>query len=127
MLRDIRSGHVQAVVVWDIDRLTRTPREIEDVIDLSEQRGVALAVVGGKDDIGTSDGRLLLRIKASIARREVEQMSRRLKRKYQEKAANGELSYAPRASRQRAAGAGTPPPSGGCSRASTRRLLSPSL
>jgi len=89
MIRAIESGHVQAIVVWDIDRLTRTPREIEDVIDLSERYGLAVGVVGGREDIGTSDGRLLLRIKASIARREVEQMSKRLKRKYEENATEG--------------------------------------
>ena len=37
MLQDIRSGYLQAIVVWAVDRLTRTPRELEDVIDLADR------------------------------------------------------------------------------------------
>lgn len=90
MLDDVASGLIDALVVWDIDRLTRTPRELEDVIDLADKFGLALANVGGDIDLSTSDGRMMARIKGTLARREVEQMSKRLKRKFQEKAEKGE-------------------------------------
>jgi len=90
MLSDVASGHINALVVWDIDRLTRTPRELEDVIDLADKHGLALANVGGEVDLSTSDGRMMARIKGTLARREVEQMSKRLKRKFKEKAENGQ-------------------------------------
>jgi site-specific DNA recombinase len=90
MMSDVASGHINALVVWDIDRLTRTPRELEDVIDLADKHGLALANVGGEVDLSTSDGRMMARIKGTLARREVEQMSKRLKRKFQEKAEKGE-------------------------------------
>lgn len=90
MLRDVRSGHLQAVVVWDIDRLTRTPREIEDVIDFADEYGLALANVGGDIDLSTSDGRMMARIKGALARAETEKMGKRLQRRFLQKAELGE-------------------------------------
>ncbi|MGG7509384.1 recombinase family protein [Plantibacter sp. YIM 135249] len=90
MVTDIKAGHINAIIVWDVDRLTRTPRELEDVIDMANTHGLALANVGGDIDISTPDGRMMARIKGTVARREVESMSRRLKRKFQEKAEKGE-------------------------------------
>lgn len=90
MVADVARGHINALVVWDIDRLTRSPREIEDVIDLAERFGLALANVSGDDDLSTSDGRMMARIKGTLARREIEQMSKRLKRVFLQKAENGE-------------------------------------
>src|SRR5690625_4025976 len=53
MLTDVRAGRLGAVVVWDVDRLTRTMRELEDVIDFANHRGLALASVGGEIDLST--------------------------------------------------------------------------
>jgi len=89
MLADIRSGFIDAICVWDIDRLTRTPRELEDIIDLADQYKLSLANVAGEVNLSTSDGRLHARLKGIIARQEVEQQSKRLKRKFQERAENG--------------------------------------
>lgn len=85
----IQRGAIDAVVVFDIDRLTRTPSELEHFIDLADRHGVALASIGGEIDLATPQGRLTARIKGSVARHEVEQMSRRLKRKFQQSAAEG--------------------------------------
>lgn len=90
MLSDIRAGRIQALVVWDIDRLTRTPRELEDIIDLADKQGTALASVGGEVDLSTPQGRMTARIKGTVARHESEQMSRRLKRRFEQKALAGE-------------------------------------
>lgn len=35
MMTDLASGRAGALIVWDVDRLTRNPRELEDVIDLA--------------------------------------------------------------------------------------------
>jgi DNA invertase Pin-like site-specific DNA recombinase len=89
MLRDIRAGLVQAVIVWDIDRLTRTPREVEDFIELADATGLVLVNLTGMGEVETDDGRMMLRIKGALARREIEQMRKRLKRKYLENATQG--------------------------------------
>lgn len=89
MLADAAAGRIGAIVVWDTDRLTRQPRELEVVIDLADRLGLALASVGGEIDLATPQGRLTARIKGAVARHEVEQAARRIKRKTQERAENG--------------------------------------
>jgi len=89
LLSAIESGTIDALVVYDVDRLTRTPAELERFIDLADRHHTALASVGGEVDLATPQGRLTARIKGSVARHEVEQMSRRLKRKFQENAKEG--------------------------------------
>ncbi len=89
MLNAIEHRTIDAVIVWDVDRLTRTPAELEQFIGLADSHALALASIGGEVDLATPQGRLTARIKGSVARHEVEQMSRRLKRKFQENAKAG--------------------------------------
>jgi len=89
MMAALRAGQMTALVCWDVDRLTRSPRELEDVVDLPEQHGVALASVGGDIDLATPQGRLTARIKGSVARHESEQLARRIRRKMTERAEAG--------------------------------------
>ncbi len=89
LLSAIEAGAVDALVVYDVDRLTRTPAELERFIDLADRHHVALASIGGEVDLATPQGRLTARIKGSVARHEVEQMGRRLRRKFQENAKEG--------------------------------------
>lgn len=90
LLADVRAGVINAVVFWDADRLTRTVREGEDLIDLVDQFGLAVANVNGSEDLSTDDGRFIFRIKVATARREVDQLKRRLKRKFQQRAEEGQ-------------------------------------
>ncbi len=90
MMQALTAGRLGALVVWDVDRLTRTPRELEDVVDLAERRGVALASVGGEIDLATPQGRLTARIKGSVAKHESEQLARRVRRKMAERAEAGQ-------------------------------------
>jgi site-specific DNA recombinase len=89
LLEAIEARTIDALVVYDVDRLTRTPAELERFIDLADRHHTALASVGGEVDLATPQGRLTARIKGSVARHEVEQMSRRLKRKFAENAKEG--------------------------------------
>lgn len=71
----IQGGSLDAVVVWHIDRLTRSLIDLEDVIKLAEANGVTIATVTGDFDLGTDTGRMVARILASVARGEVERKS----------------------------------------------------
>ena len=53
LLADLEAGRMDAVVCWHVDRLTRSPRELEDVIDLHDGQGIALATVTGEIDLST--------------------------------------------------------------------------
>lgn len=88
MLTAVRAGQVDAVVVWDLDRLTRSPRETEDILDLA-QGGLQLASCGGMVDLATPQGRMVAGIKAQVARHEVDQLKRRMRRSLAQRAASG--------------------------------------
>ena len=92
LLDDLNGGLVEAVVVWDLDRLHRRPVELEEFLDLADRYKVALASVGGDVDLATPQGRMVARIKGAVARQEVEQISRRLRRKQLELAQAGKVS-----------------------------------
>ncbi|WP_310715014.1 recombinase family protein [Streptomyces lydicus] len=62
LLADINEGIVNAVVCWHVDRLTRSPRELEDVIDLADRHGLELATVSGEIDLATPTGRMIARM-----------------------------------------------------------------
>ena len=89
MLTDIREGRLDAVVAWDLDRLYRQPRELEDLIDLADAKRLKLATVGGDADLSTDNGRLFARIKGAVARAEVERKGARQRRAAQQLAETG--------------------------------------
>lgn len=90
LMADLRNGRIEGLIVWAIDRLTRTPRELEDIIDLAERRGLKLVNLRGDIDLATSQGRGMARMLGTFARMETEAMSTRLQRKYEDKARKGE-------------------------------------
>ena len=96
MLTDAQAGRVDAIVCWSVDRLTRHPRELEEIIDLYTSHHVALATVGGEINLGDPDGRMVARMTGVIARSEVEKMARRIRREIQQRAERG-LPHGPRA------------------------------
>ena len=85
MLADLRAGVVAAVVVYDLDRLTRRPIELEGFIDLVEAHGVLLANVAGDVDLTTGNGKMLARFKGAIARQEADRLGERVKRQKQQR------------------------------------------
>jgi site-specific DNA recombinase len=89
LCEDIRNGVIGKVAVWDMDRLHRQPRELEDFIDLAEKHGVELANVGGDVDLSTPSGRMFARMKGTVAKYEVEQKSARQKAANEERAKKG--------------------------------------
>lgn len=95
MIADAERGRIDAVVVWDVDRLTRKPAELETFIDLADRHGLSLASVGGEIDLANPQGRLTARIKGSVARHEAEQMGRRIARKAEQTARDGLSTVGP--------------------------------
>ncbi|WP_369044957.1 recombinase family protein [Sinomonas sp. P10A9] len=80
MIADFEAGRFQAIVCWDLDRLTRQPRQLEDWIDRAERQALLLATANGEADLTTDGGRMYARIKAAVARAEVERKSERQRR-----------------------------------------------
>lgn len=89
MMDAVREGRVGAIVVWDVDRLTRTPRELEDCIDYANKLGLKLASAGGDIDLATEQGRAMARMKGVFAGLEAETIARRQRAKHAELAEAG--------------------------------------
>lgn len=77
MLADFDAGMFDALVCWDLDRLTRQPRQLEDWIDRAEKSAIMLVTANGEADLTTDGGRMYARIKAAVARAEVERKGAR--------------------------------------------------
>ncbi|MDY0911312.1 recombinase family protein [Rathayibacter festucae] len=91
MVRDFEAGQFDALICWDLDRLTRQPRQLEDWIDAAEDRGLVIVTANGEADLGTDSGRLFARMKAAVARSEVERTSARQTRASLQRSEMGKL------------------------------------
>lgn len=89
MEADYLAGEFTNIVCYDIDRLSRQPAQLEAWIERAETRGLILVTANGEADLATDGGRLFLRIKAAVARSEVERKSARQKRAAQQRAESG--------------------------------------
>jgi len=91
---DIKAGVVDGLLVWHPDRLHRSPRELEDFIDLCDAAGLTdiRTVRAGDVDLSTSNGRMVARLGGVIARSESDKAADRLRRKHLELATKGKVS-----------------------------------
>ncbi len=90
LVADFQMGRFSNLVCWDLDRLTRQPRQLEDWIDAAEDRGLRIVTANGEADLGTDGGRMYARIKAAVAKGETERASARQKRNKQSRRENGQ-------------------------------------
>jgi site-specific DNA recombinase len=82
MLGDLVSGARDGLLVYHLDRLTRSPREFEEFREASEAAKMGpVRFVTGDADLGTGDGLLVIRIMGAVAAGESAAKSRRVKRK----------------------------------------------
>jgi DNA invertase Pin-like site-specific DNA recombinase len=72
----VRGGGVDAVIVAKLDRLTRSVRNLADLLDLFQKKGVALVSVAEALDTGSAAGRLVLNIMVSVSQWEREARER---------------------------------------------------
>lgn len=91
LLEMARAGLADRAVIYDVDRLLRIPRELEDLIDLVEELDGQFTVVGvtGVLDLSTADGRFFARMRVAQAAKESDDMSRRLRRTFDQLADAG--------------------------------------
>ena len=79
LLADCRAGSVSTVVVWKLDRLSRSLRDTLTIIeDIFQPRGITLVSVTESIDTSTPSGRMMLNLLASFAQLEREQDSDRV-------------------------------------------------
>lgn len=78
MLADLASGARDAIITYHGDRLMRRGRDLEDLLDLADQRQLSIASVSGTRDLSNPDDRYILRIEVAAAIRESDNISRRV-------------------------------------------------
>lgn len=98
MLGDAAAGAFSHILAYSNSRLTRRLRELEDLIKLHESTGITIQTVSaGQDDLSTSDGRMVARIKASVDAAESDRISERQRAAFRDNALAGK----PKLQRQR--------------------------
>ena len=90
MVADIAAGTRDALVVYNLDRLTRQPRELEAFLDVCQAAGVSeLGTVTADINIANDDGMFMARIFAAFAAKESGRRSARVRSKMQANAEAG--------------------------------------
>ncbi|PWU47481.1 hypothetical protein DLJ47_30475 [Micromonospora sp. S4605] len=89
MLSALRTGAHQGVCVYNIDRLARDSRDLEDAIELAEYYRRRFEGTSGSLELNTDDGRAMARVMVAMANKASADTSRRNKRKHQELAEAG--------------------------------------
>ncbi len=98
MLAAMAAGEFDALLCWHTDRLYRSMKDLERLIEVADARGVKIATVqGGELDLSTSAGRMMARILGSVARAESEHKGERHRAANAQKAAQGRWQTANRA------------------------------
>jgi site-specific DNA recombinase len=81
LLQDIRDGKVDVVVVYKIDRLTRSLTDFSRIVEVFDQAGVSFVSVTQQFNTTTSMGRLTLNVLLSFAQFEREVTAERIRDK----------------------------------------------
>jgi DNA invertase Pin-like site-specific DNA recombinase len=77
LLALVDSGEVKTVIVAKLDRLTRSVKDLCELLDRFERRGVALVSVAEALDTGSAAGRLVLNIMTAVSQWEREAIGER--------------------------------------------------
>jgi len=89
MIRDIQAGKVNVVIAYKIDRLTRSPKDFYQIIEVFDKYNVSFISVTERFDTSTPSGRLLRNIMLTFAQFERELISERIRDKLLERAKKG--------------------------------------
>jgi DNA invertase Pin-like site-specific DNA recombinase len=77
LLALVESRRVEAVIVYKLDRLTRSVADLEELMKLFERKGVALVSLQESLDATTATGRLMMNLLASVSQWEREVIGER--------------------------------------------------
>lgn len=78
MLQDIKIGRISTVVIYKLDRLSRSARDILNLVDLFQSYNVGLYSLSENIDLSSSFGRAVLTVAAAFAELDRESVIERL-------------------------------------------------
>jgi site-specific DNA recombinase len=79
LMQDIEAGRIDAVVVYKIDRLTRSLLDFVRLIEIFDNRGIALVSISQAFDTSDSMGRMILNILLTFSQFERELIAERVR------------------------------------------------
>ncbi len=86
----VDTGAVDAVIIAKLDRLTRSVKDLAELLERFTRRGVSLVSVAESLDTGTAAGRLVLNIMTAVSQWEREAIGERTRDAMHHKRANGQ-------------------------------------
>jgi site-specific DNA recombinase len=90
MLQAMKNNEFDVLLCWHTDRLYRSMKDLERLIDIADAARVQIRTVNGGDlDLSNSSGRMLARILGSVARQESEHKGERQRAANMQRAAAG--------------------------------------
>ena len=94
LLRDLDHGVIEGIVVYDLDRLARRPKDLERVIDIYDKasksgRTLWFATVHDRIDLSSPDGLTLARVMVAFANKASRDTARRVAAKHRATALTG--------------------------------------
>jgi site-specific DNA recombinase len=89
LLHDVSAGRLDGLIAYDLDRVARDPRDLEDLIDIVEARSLPTASVTGSLDLSTDGGVFMARMMVNVANKSSRDTARRVRRKLEENAHEG--------------------------------------
>jgi site-specific DNA recombinase len=90
LLSLVDGGAVDIVIIAKLDRLTRSVKDLAELLERFTRRGVSLVSVAESLDTGTAAGRLVLNIMTAVSQWEREAIGERTRDAMHHKRANGE-------------------------------------
>lgn len=79
LLSLVEAGHIDVVIIYKLDRLTRSVADLDRLMKLFERKGVALVSLQESLDATTATGRLMMNLLASVSQWEREVIGERTK------------------------------------------------
>lgn len=97
LLADIKAGRIDALIVWHLDRLTRSVRDLTKVIEAGQEHGLNIASVHGVSiDLGDPTGVAVATILTAIAAMEVQHKGNRQRAANKQRAGKGNAFWSTR-------------------------------
>src|SRR5712692_7875085 len=86
----VDQGKVETVIIAKLDRLTRSVKDLAELLEQFQRRGVSLVSVAESLDTGSAAGRLVINIMTAVSQWEREAIGERTRDAMQHKRANGQ-------------------------------------
>src|SRR3982074_1224102 len=90
LLALVDQGKVQTVIIAKLDRLTRSVKDLAELLERFQRRGVSLVSVAASLDTGSAAGRLVINIMTAVSQWEREAIAERTRDAMQHKKSNGQ-------------------------------------